>query len=138
MGKPLIGLVVIVFDSEYPEKAIPWISRVIVEEFNKVKTKEDFEAVNRDVNWAIPALETIIKRYQDPREADKLLKLKCKRQDVDKIMYKNLDDLLKRGETLEALMARSRDMNRGCEIGRGTFGNDSRKGNQECCSCSLY
>lgn len=42
----------------------------------------------------MPALEAMIKKYQDPKEADKLLKLQSELQEVNKIMTKNLDDVL--------------------------------------------
>jgi len=35
----------------------------------------------------------MIKKYQDPKEADKLLKLQSDLQEVNKIMTKNLDDV---------------------------------------------
>jgi len=36
----------------------------------------------------------MIKKYQDPKEADKLLKLQSELQEVNKIMTKNLDDVM--------------------------------------------
>jgi synaptobrevin family protein YKT6 len=124
--------VVIVFDQEYPEKVVLLISREIVNEFNKVYTEKQLEAVTSDVNWPVPALETMIKKYQDPKEADKLLKLQSELQEVNKIMTKNLDDILKRGETLETLMSKSKDVS-GLSY---NFYKKSREANKKC--CSLY
>jgi len=124
--------VVIVFDQEYPEKVVLLISREIVNEFNKVYTEKQLEAVTSDVNWPVPALETMIKKYQDPKEADKLLKLQSELQEVNKIMTKNLDDILKRGETLETLMSKSKDVSSLSY----NFYKKSREANKKC--CSLY
>ena len=99
-----------------------------------------------DVNWPCPALETMIKKYQDPKEADKLLKLQSELQEVNKIMTKNLDDvlscffliklnffkILKRGETLETLMSKSKDVSSLSY----NFYKKSREANKKC--CSLY
>lgn len=41
----------------------------------------------------VPSLEGMIKKYQDPKEADKLLKLQSQLEEVDTIMRKNLDDV---------------------------------------------
>jgi len=46
-----------------------------------------------DVNWPVPVLEDKIKKYQDPREADKLLEIQSELEEVSKIMTKNLDDV---------------------------------------------
>ena len=46
-----------------------------------------------DASWSVPAHETMIKKYQDPKEADKLLKLQSELLEVNKIMTKNLDDV---------------------------------------------
>lgn len=46
-----------------------------------------------DVNWSIPNLQAMIKKYQDPKQADKLLKLQSDLQEINQIMTKNLDDV---------------------------------------------
>ena len=52
-----------------------------------------------------------IKKWQDPSEADQMVKLKKELASVKEIMHENLSDLLKRGENLDTLMERSKDLN---------------------------
>jgi len=124
--------VVIVFDQEYPAKTVLLISREIINEFNKIYTEKQLESATSDGNWSIPALETMIKKYQDPKEADKLLKLQSELQEVNRIMTRNFDEILKRGETLEMLMAKSKDVS---NLSLG-FYRKSKEANKTC--CSLY
>lgn len=46
-----------------------------------------------DVDWSVSTFDGLIKKYQDPKEADKLLKLQNELDQVTNIMYKNLDDV---------------------------------------------
>eukprot|EP00330_Aristerostoma_sp_ATCC50986_P004639 CAMPEP_0114582806 /NCGR_PEP_ID=MMETSP0125-20121206/6688_1 /TAXON_ID=485358 ORGANISM="Aristerostoma sp., Strain ATCC 50986" /NCGR_SAMPLE_ID=MMETSP0125 /ASSEMBLY_ACC=CAM_ASM_000245 /LENGTH=74 /DNA_ID=CAMNT_0001775929 /DNA_START=451 /DNA_END=675 /DNA_ORIENTATION=- len=74
----------------------------------------------------------MIKKYQDPKEADKLLKLQSQLEEVNKIMTKNLDDILARGETLESLMSKSKDVSSVSY----NFYKKAKQTNKKC--CSLY
>lgn len=56
------------------------------------------------------ALEDSLKKYQNPKEADKLMKIQKELDDVKDIMTKNIEEVLKRGEKLEDLMDRSKDL----------------------------
>jgi len=124
--------VVIVFDREYPEKVILIIAKEIINEFYKVKTDDEFIDVKSDVDWSISALDTMIKKYQDPKEADKLMKLQSQLEEVNQIMTRNLDDILKRGETLDNLMSKSKDVS----TVSYNFYKKARETNKKC--CSLY
>ncbi len=52
-----------------------------------------------------------MKKWQDPTEADSLMKVEKELFEVKNIMHQNLNDLLKRGENLDTLMERSKDLN---------------------------
>jgi synaptobrevin family protein YKT6 len=60
---------------------------------SKVTIESNIE--NEDVKWG--KLDEFIKKYQDPKEVDKLEKLKDELKEVEDICHKNLNDLLKRG-----------------------------------------
>jgi len=51
-----------------------------------------------------------LKKWQDPTEADKLMKIEKELMEVKDIVHKNIADLLKRGENLDNLMAKSKDL----------------------------
>ena len=77
-------------------------------------------------------MDVWIKQFQDPKEVDKLEKLKSELQEVEKIVHKNMDDLLKRDEDLNKLMAKSEDVSK-LSL---DFYNNAKKTTKRC--CSLY
>lgn len=77
-------------------------------------------------------MDEFIKKFQDPKEVDKLEKLKDELKQVEDICHKNLDDLLKRGENLDKLMEKSKDVSK-LSL---DFYKQSKKANSRC--CSLY
>ena len=46
-----------------------------------------------DSNLSLKKLDEYIKSYQDPKEADKLLKLEFTLKEVTNIVHKNLEDV---------------------------------------------
>ena len=56
-------------------------------------------------------ISKFLKKWQDPAEADQMLKVEKELFEVKEIMHQNLSDLLKRGENLDVLMERSKDLN---------------------------
>jgi synaptobrevin family protein YKT6 len=83
---------------------------------------------DEDLKWG--KLEEFIKKYQDPKEVDKLEKLKEELKQVEEICHKNMNDLLKRGEDLDKLMEKSKDVsNLSLD-----FYKQAKKANSRCCS----
>jgi len=122
--------VVVIADEEYPSKVIMQMCREFHAIFFQQHTEEEFKAVNKDMNLPCPDIELKIKKYQDPKEADKLLKLQNNLEEVTNIMNQNLDDLLKRGETLDDLMKKSKDVSSVSY----NFYKKARDSNKKCCS----
>merc|ERR1712061_635052 len=52
----------------------------------------------------------IMKRSQDPSSFDKIAKIENDLDDVKQTVLKSMDDVLKRGENLDQLMAKSEDL----------------------------
>lgn len=78
--------------------------------------------------------------YQNPAEADKLIKIQKGLDEVKDIMHRNIEEVLNRGETLDALMDKSEDLS----ATSLTFYKQSKKQNQcwsgsgghrHCCRC---
>lgn len=97
---------------DYPEKGAFTLLYNLIMAF-----RDDFQATgildkaNNDqkLNW--PQLEVFLRDWQDPTKADKLMKVEKELFDVTEIMKKNLQDLMDRGETIDDLMAKSKDLN---------------------------
>ena len=56
-------------------------------------------------------MEVYLREWQNPLEADKLLRIEHELQEVQEVVHQNLQDLLKRGEAMDELMAKSNDLN---------------------------
>ena len=54
-----------------------------------------FKFFEEDSNIQLKKLDELIKNYQDPKEADKLLKLEFTLKEVTNIVHKNLEDVKK-------------------------------------------
>ena len=105
----IIMLAVIVADEDYPSKVAMHIAREVQTLYYSSYNEEELKSINsksfsflnkyintyilEDVNWPIVDLDIKIKKYQDPKEADKLLKLQTNLEEVTSIMNKNLDDV---------------------------------------------
>lgn len=102
----------IITDQEYPKRVAMDLNFKILEELNSFiySNKIDLNNIKEDKNINFTYLNTIIKEWQNPSEKDNILKLQNELSDVTDIMKKNMDELLKREENLDNLMAKSKDL----------------------------
>lgn len=73
-------------------------------------------------------LNTFIASHQDPKTFDNIARIKDQLSDVHTIMLKNIDDVLKRGEKIEDLVDKSKQLS----INAKTFEKQAKKMNS-CC-----
>jgi len=104
----------VITDNEYPEKAAYILLNNLILDFREYFAADPsvYENAVTDLNGKLPYpnLEGFFKKWQDPHEADKLMKVEKELFEVKEIMHQNLNDILKRGENLDTLMARSKDL----------------------------
>eukprot|EP00472_Partenskyella_glossopodia_P000006 CAMPEP_0197541590 /NCGR_PEP_ID=MMETSP1318-20131121/67245_1 /TAXON_ID=552666 /ORGANISM="Partenskyella glossopodia, Strain RCC365" /LENGTH=194 /DNA_ID=CAMNT_0043100783 /DNA_START=551 /DNA_END=1135 /DNA_ORIENTATION=+ len=99
----------VVSDEEYPVRvAFSMITDLLNKYMKAVPTWNEFKTDNT----AAPPqfMQEAIEKYQNPKEADKVLKIQQTVDEIKTIMHKNIDDILKRGETLDDLMEKSNDL----------------------------
>eukprot|EP00929_Paragymnodinium_shiwhaense_P050366 TRINITY_DN25351_c0_g1_i1.p2 TRINITY_DN25351_c0_g1~~TRINITY_DN25351_c0_g1_i1.p2 ORF type:complete len:203 (+),score=60.41 TRINITY_DN25351_c0_g1_i1:81-689(+) len=87
-----------------------------------------WEAAAQDVDMKVPELETLFTKFQNPAEADKLMKIEKDLEEVKENVMSSMDELLKRGESLDALMQKSKDLS----ATSVAFHRQAKKNNQ-CC-----
>lgn len=82
-----------------------------------MKMQEDFMAVHAEAVWLnasqevpFPALEAMIRKYQDPHEADAIMKIQRDLDDTKIILHKTIDSVLERGVKLDNLVEKSTDL----------------------------
>jgi len=106
-GDGLVGIVVC--DKEYPQ-------RVAFTLVNKTMSSFDEEAgaawgrVDTDQSVQPEFMKSDLVAFQDPQNADKLMKIQMDLIEIKDIMQHNIDELIKRGETLDSLMQKSKDL----------------------------
>lgn len=84
--------VVVVSDEDYPPRVAHTLTLKILEEFPQCK------------------LEGYLKKFQDPREADSMMRLQAELDETKIILHSTIANLLKRGEKLDDLVAKSEDL----------------------------
>jgi len=100
---------VLVADKDYPTRiSFSLIQKTMQDYEAKVGTK--WKEVTKDLDQEPAFMTTELAKYQNPTEADKLAKIQKNLDDVKEIMSRNIEDVLKRGETLESLMEKSADV----------------------------
>jgi synaptobrevin family protein YKT6 len=98
-------------DEEYPQRVAFSLISVCFEEFVKLHSSNpSIENPLQDLDLPVPALEQIIIKYQDPVEADKLLKIQKNLDETKVVLMKTIDQVLERDAKLEDLAKRSQDL----------------------------
>ena len=124
--------VVLICDDKYPESAACRIILEIETKFLAIYSADFFNNYSEDQDMKFPELDVMISKYQDPQEADKLIKIEKDLDEIQHTLHKTMNDLMDRGEKLDDLMKKSEDIS-------GTaysFYKKSKEANQSC--CSLY
>ncbi|CEO97121.1 V-SNARE coiled-coil homology domain-containing protein [Plasmodiophora brassicae] len=118
---------VVICDSEYPVR----VAFSLIGRFMRAMDTEhanEWANVTADANLAIADMDADLKRYQNPENADKLTQVQKNLDDVKDIMHKNIEEILKRGETIDSLMAKSEDL-----TGISVAFYKGAKRNNQCC-----
>jgi len=115
-------------DNEYPDRVCHSLINRILNEFEKKFTNNEWKKVTKDENFDFPVIAQLLKEYQDPKQADKYMKIQQNLDDIKDIMHKNLEEILRRGETLDVLLQKSDDIG---EVSK-MFHQKAKKNNQ-CC-----
>jgi len=105
------GLAVItVADDEYPSYVAFQLLKESLELFTQQHKETSWKGATQDISLTVTGLEDVLRRYQDPAEADKLMKIKRDLDDTQKIVIRSMDQLLERGEKLDDLIDISNDL----------------------------
>ena len=104
--------VTLICDEEYPKRvAIDFLLR-IHDNFKAFLAQKNINLnlIEKDTDVKYDYIANEIEAWQDPSKKDNIMKLQNELNDVQDIMRQNLNELLKREENLESLMAKSQDL----------------------------
>ncbi|KDO59431.1 hypothetical protein CISIN_1g029101mg [Citrus sinensis] len=104
------GLCVMGFmDDHYPVRSSFSLLNQVLDEYQK-NFGESWRTAQADNMQPWPYLNEALNKYQDPAEADKLLKIQRELDETKIILHKTIDSVLARGEKLDSLVEKSSDL----------------------------
>ncbi|KAJ7517834.1 hypothetical protein O6H91_21G041600 [Diphasiastrum complanatum] len=101
---------------------------LVLDEYQQ-KFGNTWQNAQSDNNEAWPYLTEALTKFQDPTEADKLLKIQRDLDETKVILHKTVDSVLARGEKLDSLVEKSTDLSMASQL----FYKQAKKTNQ-CCT----
>ncbi|XP_068638030.1 VAMP-like protein YKT61 [Aristolochia californica] len=123
------GLCAVAFmDDHYPVRSAFSLLNKVLDEYQK-NFGDSWRAATADATQAWPYLTEALTKFQDPGEADKLLKIQRDLDETKIILYKTIDSVLARGEKLDSLVEKSSDLSAASQV----FYKQAKKTNQ-CCT----
>ncbi|KAK8523404.1 hypothetical protein V6N12_047924 [Hibiscus sabdariffa] len=123
------GLCAIGFmDGHYPVRSAFSLLNQMLDEYQK-SFGESWRTAQADSTQNWPYLDEALTKFQDPAEADKLLKIQRELDETKIILHKTIDSVLARGEKLDSLVEKSSDLSAASQM----FYNQAKRNNQ-CCS----
>jgi synaptobrevin family protein YKT6 len=124
------GLVAIaVMDKEYPSRSAFCVLGKMCDDYVEKVVGEAWRTVTEDDTRGDALLADAIVRYQDPMEADKILKIQRELDETKVVLHKTIDSVLARGEKLDNLVDKSTDLSLASQM----FYKQAKKQNQ-CCT----
>ncbi|KAG5559541.1 hypothetical protein RHGRI_009166 [Rhododendron griersonianum] len=96
-------------DDHYPVRSSFSLLNQVLDEYQK-NFGDSWRAVKVDNTQPWPYLNEALTKFQDPAEADKLLKIQRELDETKIILHKTIDSVLARGERLDSLVDKSSDL----------------------------
>ncbi|CDS07841.1 Putative Synaptobrevin like YKT6 [Lichtheimia ramosa] len=93
---------VIMSDKEYPSRVAFSLLNKILDEF-LVKFPQD----KWNPPMTYPELQNYLSKYQDPKQADSIMRVQNELDETTAILHKTIESVLERGEKLDSLVDRS-------------------------------
>ncbi|KAK4493036.1 hypothetical protein RD792_017733 [Penstemon davidsonii] len=110
------GLCVLGFmDDHYPVRSAFSLLNKVMDEYQK-NFGDSWKTVQTDNAQQWPYLSEALTKFQDPAEADKLLKIQRELDETKIILHKTIDSVLERGEKLDSLVEKSSDLSAASQV----------------------
>lgn len=117
---------VIISDHAYPTLVAHQLLSKVVDEFLASNPRSSWATGQPQL--AMPQLKDYIAKYQDPHQADSILKIQKELDETKIVLHKTIESVLQRGEKLDDLVAKSDGLSAQSKI----FYQQARKQNS-CC-----
>lgn len=117
---------VVIADTDYPSRVAFTLLGKLLDDFSTQVPSVKWKSGPGDI--AFDDCEEYLAKYQNPREADPMMKVKSELDETKIIMYNTIEQVLQRGEKLDDLVTKSE----GLSASSKTFYSTARKTNS-CC-----
>lgn len=99
---------VIVSDHDYPALVAHQLLSKVVDEF-LVKYPRSLW-LHSNTTLSFPELKDYIVKYQDPQQADSIMKIRSELDETRIVLHKTIESVLQRGEKIDDLVAKSEEL----------------------------
>ena len=123
----------VITDGEYPLRVAASLTRILMAKFDERHSEMNgfrVRNVQADVGMADAELDALMAKYQDPEEADAFLRIHRELEETKEIVMEALEKVIARGDKIEDLVERSRDLSTSTK----SFARTARKANKRCCA----
>ncbi|KIM54711.1 hypothetical protein SCLCIDRAFT_1221726 [Scleroderma citrinum Foug A] len=95
---------IIITDHEYPVRPAFSLLTKILDEFS---AKVPQSSYSNPASISFPDIQTYLTKYQDPRQADAIMRVQQELDETKIVLHKTIESVLQRGEKLDNLVERS-------------------------------
>ncbi|KAJ7042342.1 snare protein YKT6 [Mycena alexandri] len=117
---------VIITDQEYPVRPAFSLLAKILDEFIVKVPKAQWD---NPTAIQFPELATYLSKYQDPRQADTIMRVQAELDETKIVLHKTIEAVLQRGERLDTLVDQSNNLSAQSKM----FYKTAHKQNSRCC-----
>ena len=100
---------IIISDKDYPALVAHQLLSKIVDEFLSAHPRTSFAGANPQP-LPFPQLKEYIVKYQDPQQADSIMKIQRELDETKIVLHKTIESVLERGEKIDTLVEKSNDL----------------------------
>ncbi|KAJ7149720.1 snare protein YKT6 [Mycena filopes] len=125
VGQQLVA--VIITDQEYPVRPAFSLLAKIMDEFTLQVPQAQWATTPNAIQF--PQLAAYLAQYQDPRQADPLMRVQAELDETKIVLHKTIESVLERGERLDILVDRSINLSAQSKV----FYKTAHGRNSSCC-----
>ena len=96
---------IIISDPDYPALVAHQLLSKVVDEFLSRYPRSSF--ANSNPTLPFPQLKEYIEKYQDPQQADSIMKIQKELDETKIVLHKTIESVLERGEKIDSLVEKS-------------------------------
>ena len=98
---------IIISDHEYPSLVAHQLLSKITDDFLVSHPPSEWRSAATGTTVSFPELNDYIVKYQDPQNADSIMKIQKELDETKILMKKTIESVLERGEKIDSLVAKS-------------------------------